>query len=309
MWPAHLRREQVAVHQDKRRPTRAVSALRWTRPRFRFSDDGDEIIRKYLISGDNHQREHPIKYAEEFARMSSPGTKAALGRVLLICNDSAAIQQVAESMQQFAIATEVCNEVSMALRLLHRQKFEAVIVDCGLGQAGELLEQLRLSPPNRTAVTFAITDPQTASLEIQPNFVMEKPLSADSVGRTLKAAFGLIVRERRRSFRCPVTIPAVILTNGKEASCHVVNISEGGMAIAESPSLKPGGQLRVLFILPGQRDRFTVESEVCWYDEKGRAGLRSLTIPSEQKSALQGWLAAKLEEDLPEAVARQFRKG
>jgi hypothetical protein len=30
-------------------------------------------------------------------------------------------------------------------------------------------------------------------------------------------------------------------------------------------------------------------------------------IPSEQKSILQQWLAGKLEEDLPESVARQFR--
>ncbi len=241
--------------------------------------------------------------------MSSPGTKVAMGRVLLICNDSAAIQQVAEGTQQFAIATEICNEVSMALGLLNRQKFEAVIVDVGLGQAGEILEQVRLSPSNRTAVTFAITDSQQpASLEIQPNFLMEKPLSASSVGRTLKAAFGLIVRERRRSFRCPVMIPAVIRTNGKETNCHLVNISEGGMAIAESPALKPGGQVRVLFTLPGQRDLFAVKSEVCWYDEKGRVGLRSLLISSQQRSVLQEWLTAKLEENLPESVALQFRK-
>jgi hypothetical protein len=54
--------------------------------------------------------------------------------------------------------------------------------------------------------------------------------------------------------------------------------------------------------------RFKIESEVCWYDEKGRAGLRSLMIPSEQKSTLQQWLAVKLEQDLPESVARQFRR-
>jgi PilZ domain-containing protein len=246
---------------------------------------------------------------EEFALMSSPGTKAAMGRVLLICNDSAVIQQVAEGMQQFAIATQVCDEIRMALPLLSRQKFEAVIVDCGLGQTDELLEHVRLSQTNRTAVTFAITDPRKPlSLGHQPNFLMDKPLSASSVGRTLKAAFGLIVRERRRSFRCPTTIPAVLLTDGKTADCHVVNISEGGMAISESPPLKPGGQVRVQFTLPGQCDPFTVESEVCWYDEKGRAGLRSLLIPSEQKSILQGWLAARLEEDLPESVASQFRK-
>lgn len=244
--------------------------------------------------------------------MSSPGT--AMGRVLLISNDSAAIELVAEGMEHFAIASEVCNEVSQALRHLDRHKFEAVIVDLGLAQAGEILEQVRLSPSNRTAVTFAISDSeQPGSLQvqqslIQPNFVMEKPLSASSVERTLKVAFGLIVRERRRSFRCPVTIPAVILIDGTKSDCHVVNISEGGMAIAESPVLKPGGQVTILFTLPGQNDCFAFESEVCWYDPKGRAGLRSLTVPAEQRATLQNWLGAKLEESLPESVALRFRR-
>jgi PilZ domain len=241
--------------------------------------------------------------------MSSPGMKAGMGRVLLVCIDAEAVQHVTEGMQQFAIATEACNKVSLALRLLNHQKFEAVVVDLGLDRANEVLEQVRLSPSNRTVVTFAITDPQKpAGLKIQPHFAMEKPLSASSVGRTIKAAFGLIVRERRRSFRCPVTIPAVILTNGKEASCRLVNISEGGMAITETPSLQPGEHIKVLFALPGLRDRFAVESEVCWYDEKSGAGLRSLLISAEERSVLQEWLAAKLEEDLPEAVASQFRQ-
>ena len=241
--------------------------------------------------------------------MSSPGTSVSMGRVLLVCDDSAAIQQLAEGMQQFAIATEVCVDVGMALRMLNRKKFEAVIIDFGLVQAGEMLGQVRLSPSNRTAVTFAITDPaKPTAFEIQPNFVMERPLSTSIVGRTLKAAFGSIVRERRRSFRCPLGIPAGIQMNGEESTCHLLNISEGGTAISEAPSLKPGMYVKVLFTLPGQSVRFKVESEVCWYDDKGRAGLRSLLIPSEQKSILLQWLTAKLEEDLPESVARQFRK-
>ena len=246
--------------------------------------------------------------------MSSVGTgtaetSGAMGRVLLVCDDSASIQQLTEGMQQLAIATEVCVDVRMALCLLSRKKFEAVIVDCGLAQADELLQQVRLSPSNRTAVTFAIADPASPLRpEVQPNFLMEKPLSASAVERTLKAAFGLIVRERRRSFRCPIETPAAIQTKGEEINCHLINISEGGMAIRESPLLKPGAQVRVLFTLPGELVRFKIESEVCWYDEKGRAGLRSLMVPSEQKSVLQQWLAVKLEEDLPESVARQFRR-
>src|SRR6478609_7001798 len=104
--------------------------------------------------------------------MSVSGTGTAMGQVLLVCDDSAAIQQLAEGMQQLAIATEVCVDVSMALRLLNRKKFEAVIVDFGLAQAGEMLQQIRLSPSNHTAVTFAVTDPtKPSSFDIPPNFV------------------------------------------------------------------------------------------------------------------------------------------
>ena len=66
---------------------------------------------------------------------STAGTGAAMGRVLLVCEDAAAVQQLAEGMQQFAITTEVCANVGMALGLLNRKKFEAVIVDFGLAQA------------------------------------------------------------------------------------------------------------------------------------------------------------------------------
>jgi len=241
--------------------------------------------------------------------MSAPGIKTAMGRLLLISNDSAVVEQVAEGMRALGITTEVCGEVGMVVPLLSRQKFEAVMVDVEVARAGQILDELRLSASNRTAVTFAIIDPREhAPLTTQPNFVMEKPLLPSAVARTLKAAFGLIVRERRRSFRCPTMVPAVILSDGQESNCHVINISEGGMAIAQSPALKHGGQVRVLFTLPGQQLRLTVESEVCWYKETGLAGLRSLAIPTEQKSVLQEWLAAKLEEAFPESVASQFRK-
>jgi hypothetical protein len=240
--------------------------------------------------------------------MSSAGASIAMGRVLLICNDTAVIDHLTESMHQLAIATEVCRHSEMALGLVNLKKFEGVIVDFGLDKADQILEQLRLSPSNRTAVTFAIADPgEMAGLGFQPNFLIEKPLSEASVGRTLKAAFGMIVRERRRSFRCPVDLPAAIEADGQRSDCTLVNISEGGMAITKSPLLKPGAKVRTRFMLPGETIRFKIEAEVCWYDEKGRGGLRSLLIPSEQKSILQVWLATKLEEDLPESVTRQFR--
>jgi hypothetical protein len=241
--------------------------------------------------------------------MSSPATGTSVGHVLLVCNDAAAVRQLTDVMRQFAISSEVCDYVSMAFGLLDRKKFEAVIVDFGLEQADQVLERVQLSQSNRTAVTFAITDSKKPVLfTTQPNFVIEKPLSPASLGRTLKAAFGLIVRERRRYFRCPISISAAIDADAKEVTCHLENISEGGMALSNAPPLKPGNRVRVLFTLPGQQLRFRVDSEVCWYDDQRRAGLRILMMASEMQPILQQWLAARLEENMPESVARQFRK-
>lgn len=227
----------------------------------------------------------------------------------MVCNDAAAVRQLTDVMRQFAISSEVCDYVSMAFGLLDRKKFEAVIVDFGLEQADQVLERVQLSQSNRTAVTFAITDSKKPVLfTTQPNFVIEKPLSPASLGRTLKAAFGLIVRERRRYFRCPISISAAIDADAKEVICHLENISEGGMALSNAPPLKPGNRVRVLFTLPGQQLRFRVDSEVCWYDDQRRAGLRILMMASEMQPILQQWLAARLEENMPESVARQFRK-
>jgi len=45
-----------------------------------------------------------------------------------------------------------------SIQLLTRRKFDAVIVDLQLGErAALILDEVHLSPSNRTAVTFAIT--------------------------------------------------------------------------------------------------------------------------------------------------------
>src|SRR5260370_18184730 len=103
-------------------------------------------------------------------------------------------------MRALAIRSEICEEVLIAAALLDRQKFEAVIVDLLLGPGAPLiLEQLRFSRANRTAVTFAITTPDARRSGARPNwtFLLQRPLSASSVYQPLRAAYGAIVRERR----------------------------------------------------------------------------------------------------------------
>jgi len=244
------------------------------------------------------------------AELTSPISVSAAGTALLICDDAATIQKLTDSVKQLAIAVEVCVEPSAALRIVTHRKFEAVLIDFQLGDASRtILEQIRQSASNRTAVTFTITDgeAETASaFKAGTSFVIERPLTPSSITRTLKAAYGLIVRERRRYFRCQVEVPATLRTEeNQELRCETANISEGGVALNATIRLRVGLQGTVSFTLPGRRNQLSVESRICWSGRDGICGAQFLNISSEQTSELQDWLSSKLEENLPNALAEK----
>jgi diguanylate cyclase (GGDEF)-like protein/PAS domain S-box-containing protein len=236
----------------------------------------------------------------------------SIGLALLVSADPSTIQQFSLALRELSISPDACQDAASAALLLKRRKFDAVIVDLQLGeQSGDILDEAQLSPSNRTAVTFGIGDKDaevTSAFRKKSQFVFERPVSAQSIHKTLKPAYGLILRERRRYFRCPVSTPVTIQReNRQQVRCFSLNISEGGMALSTQVPLLPGERVRVQFPLPDHEVPLLAESTICW-SKTGHSGVRFLSISDEQKSELQAWLSQKLEQTLPEGVADQFRK-
>jgi CheY-like chemotaxis protein len=235
---------------------------------------------------------------------------AAAGTALVLCKDPSTRQLILESLHPLAILPEICEDGLVAASLLDKQKFEAVIADLQLGDEAVLvLRQLRLSRANRTAVTFAITTGNETPNSPRPDstFVLQRPLSTAAVCQTLRAAFGLVVRERRRYFRCPVEIPAFVRARQPEdLLCRSVNISEGGIAIRVPTALDSEAAL-VRFNLPGRPGQLFAETRVVWRGPDGLVGLQFQSLPAPQKQELQEWLARRLDDTLPENVAALFR--
>jgi len=239
--------------------------------------------------------------------MNSP-SPAFVGRVLVVSNDALTIDQLTESVQRFALFAEQCPDVPSALERLQRAKFEAVVVDFRLGsQAGAVAEAARESASNEHAIVFTVCDGEGEAAEAfkaGSTFLLRRPLAAASIDLSLKAAYGLIVRERRRYFRCPVEVPVSILRTAMEpVPGHTVNISEGGMAVTAAAPLRPGDEARLHFTLPGKDFEFILESTVCWAKER-RLGLQFLS--PHQTSRLQEWLSGRLEEAMPQSVRDKF---
>jgi len=236
----------------------------------------------------------------------------AVSLALLVSVDPVAVQQLSHALGELSIAPDTCQDAASAALLLKRRKFDAVIVDLQLGeQSGMILDTVHLSPSNGTAVTFGIGNndvESTAAFRKKSQFVFERPLSIKSIHKTLKPAFGLILRERRRYFRCPVSIPVIIGRQSRqEIRCNSVNISGGGMALSTQVPPPLGENVRVQFTLPDHETPVVAESTICW-SKTGQLGVRFVSIADEHESELQTWLSRELEQILPEYVADQFRK-
>src|SRR5205814_6328819 len=95
--------------------------------------------------------------------------------------------------------------------------------DCDdVAGASETFKQMRGVPANRKTIGFAIVNGVTTlqqAFEMGANLVLDKPLSAERVTRSLRAAQGLMAHERRRYYRHPVATAAHI-TLGTETYEH-----------------------------------------------------------------------------------------
>jgi CheY-like chemotaxis protein len=236
----------------------------------------------------------------------------SIGAVLLLSHDQADVRLLVEAVQQLALSVEACLDISEALDKVNHQKYEAVFVDTMLGnQATYFLERLRASASNRTAVAFAITSNSAetgSALRAGARFALQRPLSPDSIGHTLQAAYGLIVRERRRYFRYPVSVSAVARKKGElEVFGSTINVSERGIAFGGSRPLTVGAEVTMEFTLTDPRLKVIAQSIVRWHNAKNQSGLSFVFLPSDISSELQGWLARKLEEQMPGPVTQRFQ--
>jgi len=230
------------------------------------------------------------------ARADSEGyTITTTAFALLVSADPVTIQQFSPALRELSISLDVCQCERAAISLLSHRKFDAVIVDLQLReQAGVIMDEVRLSASNRTAVTFAISGVDvdgTAAFRRRTGFVFERPLSTQSIRGVLKPAYGLILRERRRYFRCPISSPVTIVRrNMPEVRCQSLNISEGGMAVSTSVPINNGEPVQVQFSIPDHKLPFLAESTICWL-KAGHLGVRFVSLSSERKSELQEWLS------------------
>jgi DNA-binding NtrC family response regulator len=225
-------------------------------------------------------------------------------RVLLVSRNIQTIEFLCQQMQQLAIHVETSCDAESATRKLCRGKFEGVVVDLELGNEGlQLLKKLRDLTSHRHTISYAVVETgeeATSAFRAHANFVLQRPFSLPAVLRTLRAAYPMMFRERRRDYRFPIEVRTFIkTTTEREFLAKSVNISETGMAVDSSTQINAGETVRLRIELPGLDEPLSLSGEICWTNANGRAGMQFVEISAKLAERLQLWLSERMAELAP----------
>jgi CheY-like chemotaxis protein len=224
-------------------------------------------------------------------------------RALVVSSDRETIGVLSQVMGQSAIHVEVSPSVDSAIRELCQNKYEAVVIDFQNQQDSlALVRKQRTTTSNRSAVVWGIVNSDKESSEAfraGANFVVVRPLSQSTLGRTLKVSYPLMVREKRRYHRTSMEVQVFVNSSSHpEFMANSINISEGGMALDGSVPVQVGERLTLRFKMPETNAAIKLTGEVCWYDHEGRVGFQFVMLSDQVKEQIQVWIAERLDASL-----------
>lgn len=219
---------------------------------------------------------------------------------LVVCSDDRTVRLLRNVLGELEIEVEHCPDPVQASKKLAHQRFEAVIIDCKDREDFSLLQGIRSGDRNRRSMTVAIIDASSdlhATFESGANFVVYKPISSEKAKSSFRAARALMQRERRRSVRLHVNIPAYFrFHNGDGEQATISGLSEGGLSARFSSNKKRTGTIGLCFALPETTTVIEATGVIAWQDTRYRAGIQFATIPDASRRSLKEWLEAQSGE-------------
>ena len=229
-------------------------------------------------------------------------------RTLVVCPDQDSANLLKTVLAEMEITAEHTPSISRGLERLQAESFDAVILDYRADQSSEeFLAKLRQNRTrSRNTLLIAILDADFSARPIfglGANFVLYRPLSLERTRLSLRAARGLMRRERRRGPRIPLNSPTSLAHAGAEdLKGTILDLSDGGTSLRSENQLPPAGKVYFQFALPGQQGAVRLSGEVAWQDASGKTGIRFVDVPQASRRLMHAWL---LQNDFRQIQAKE----
>ncbi len=232
---------------------------------------------------------------------------------LVLCRDPEVLRTLCPLLFDMNMGVEICLGSNGASRILRKQRFDAVIVECDADGSGfALLEQLRSDTPNQKTLAVGIVGDYRQMKDAfarGANFVLSKPISAQDASRILQFTRGMIRRMVRRFLRVAVHHLAHVDIAGMADPAFMLDLSEGGIAIQCLEPVTHGQVLDVSFVLPGTSIGISGKGVVAWSDATGKTGIEFGSLDEEHRAAIKDWVVGRLRQSPADAPDAQVSTG
>ena len=217
-------------------------------------------------------------------------------QAVLVSADPVVVDSVSASLEKLGITAAFYQEASSAMRTLSSQKTDAFLVDRELDPEFSVLKAMRHSTSSRYAVGFATCSQESSAKGAfnVADFVIDKPVASHRVNRTMKAAYGIMLKERMRYFRHALRAEAILIdSNYRRFIAQTSNISQTGIALECVAPLIARQALQVEFALPGDEEKLSCKAQVIWLADNGKTGLTFTDMSHADKERLTEWIESQ----------------
>jgi CheY-like chemotaxis protein len=238
---------------------------------------------------------------------------------LLLSADPGSVAITQKILEKYGLTVKVVASAQSAEQLIKTTKFDLGVFDHDLPEALNLVAG-RATSANPQMIFALVRGARLNDVRgKRVHFVVQKPFTADLFARSLRAAYGTMIRDRRLGFRHLVRIKPVscelVQDGGNQAltSSTIMDISQNGMCIQTLEILPQGVTLQIAFQLPESRELIHATGSVMWTRASGRTGIRFIHVSQPEQKNLTAWLDSMLPyetETIPRAAppsARQAR--
>jgi hypothetical protein len=216
-------------------------------------------------------------------------------QAVVVSTDPQVIDVLNSCLRNIGIQPNVHHEIASANQAMSRNKIDTFFVDRELDSELLVLSTMRSSPSSRKALGFAIVPPQHSRGNHRvADFVLEKPLAPMRLNQTLRAAYGMMVKERLRYSRHALQTEATVVDSLNHTfSATTTNVSQTGIALQSAGQLIAGETVQIQFRLPDTQEKLKCTGQIIWKDEQGRAGLAFQEIDAGARQRLNYWIEAQ----------------
>ena len=223
----------------------------------------------------------------------------------LVSSDYAAVTAISRGVKKYGAKSNLSPGADSARDSLRRRKVDGVFVDMEAPGALALIMDIRKGTSNSKSVIFACVQSSkesTVTLSAGANFLLLKPLTAESVTLHITIAKEMMEREHRRYFRHPMNLPVLLKDADGDQRAKMANLSEGGIAVRTTRALKHSSMIDFEFELPFG-ETLSGRGQVAWTNKEGMSGILVHSFHGKGREQLEAWLTAREQLSTPAVTA------